>query len=84
MLDGNGKPRGMCSLLCNHVTPSINYGGWTKGRVNGKDRDVHAVSASMAAAGKVMVGRALRKKCVGTYNVGIMSVETSSESVDSC
>ena len=46
------------------------------------DRDVHAVSASMTVAGKV--GKALRKECVGIYNVGIMSVETSSESVHGC
>ena len=45
-----GEPRGnrMCSMSCNHVTPSItiNYGGWTKGVVHGKDRGVHTVSAS--------------------------------------
>ena len=38
------------------------------------------VSVSMAVAGKV--GRALHKERVGIYNVGIMSVERSSESVD--
>ena len=69
-------------LSCNCVTPSINYGGWTKGGVHGKDRDVHTVSVSMSVAGKV--GRALRKERVGIYNVGIMSVETGSESVDGC
>ena len=71
-------------LSCNCVTPvpSINYRGWTKGGVHGKDQDVHAVSASMAVAGKV--GKALHKECVGIYNVGIMSVETCSESVDGC
>ena len=53
MLDGTeGEP-----------TPSINYGGWTKGGVHGKDRDVPAVSASMDVAGEV--GRALCKDCVG-------------------
>ena len=36
----------------------------------------------MAVAGKV--GRALRKERVGIYNIGIMSVETSSESIDGC
>ena len=36
----------------------------------------------MAVAGKV--GKALRKERVGIYNVGIMSVEASSESVDGC
>ena len=36
----------------------------------------------MAVAGKV--GRVLCKERVGIYNVGIMSVETSSESVDGC
>ena len=67
-------------LSCNRITPLINYGGWIKCRVHGKD--VHAVSASIAVAGKV--GRTLRKECVGIYNVGIMSVKTSSESVDGC
>ena len=45
------------------------------------------ISASMAVtlysvAGKV--GSAMHKERVGIYNVGIMSVETSSESVDGC
>ena len=43
---------------------------------------MHAVSTSMAVAGKV--GRVLRKERVGIYNVSIMLVETSSENVDSC
>ena len=46
------------------------------------DRDVHAVSASMAVAGKV--GMALREEHFGIYNVGIMSVKTISEGVDGC
>ena len=60
-----GEPRSdrMCSLSYNRVTPLINYGGWTKDGVHGKDWDVHAVSTSMTVAGEV--GRALRKEHVG-------------------
>ena len=43
-----------------------------------------SVLACMAVAGTCKVGRDLHKERVGIYNVGIMSVEISSESVDGC